>query len=118
MAHFGHPLGSPTDKSRATDDADGDGKTNLQEFRTGTDPKNGSSLFHLLTPMISGADNLINLPTVNGFVYRIDFASDLLSPSHWRTLTDQIQGTGGTITISDPGAGTQPQRYYRAVVLP
>jgi hypothetical protein len=42
----------------------------------------------------------------------------LLSASHWHALADQIAGTGSTITIADPGTGTQPQRYYRAVVLP
>ena len=46
-AHFGpnHPIGQANDKTRASDDFDGDGMTNLQEFLAGTDPKIPTSLF-------------------------------------------------------------------------
>ena len=35
-----------------------------------------------------------------------------------RILTDQIPGTGITLTITDPSAASLPLRFYRAVVLP
>ncbi|HEV2694914.1 MAG TPA: alpha-amylase family glycosyl hydrolase [Verrucomicrobiae bacterium] len=38
LAYFGHALGSSNDLSRASDDADGDGVSNLTEFFAGTDP--------------------------------------------------------------------------------
>lgn len=37
--YFGHATGQASDLSRSTDDADGDGLTNLQEYQRGTDPK-------------------------------------------------------------------------------
>jgi len=37
--NFGHPTGLASDNSRAQDDADGDGLTNLQEYIGGTNPR-------------------------------------------------------------------------------
>jgi len=39
IKHFGHPLGSADDHSLASDDADGDGFSNLDECRLGTNPR-------------------------------------------------------------------------------
>ncbi len=118
IAKFGHATGLASDKSRATDDADGDGMTNLQEFRAGTDPRNATSILRLAPPATSGPDKTLSLPSLAGITYRIDYADDLLSANHWRTLADQIPGTGSAITITDPGAAALTQRYYRAVVVP
>ena len=117
-AKFGHPTGSAGDKSRASDDRDGDGMTNLQEFRAGTDPLNSTSVFRLATPSTAGADKLLSLSGLTGITYRIDYADDLSAANPWHTLADQIPGTGSTIPVTDPGAAALLQRFYRAVVLP
>jgi hypothetical protein len=117
MLYFGHPTGQASDKSRAPDDADGDGLTNLQEFLAGTNPLNASSAFRLSISS-SGQNFSINLPSVQGIIYRVQFSNSLSPSATWETLTDQILGTGGTMTVSDPGAAALPQRFYRAVVLP
>ena len=60
----------------------------------------------------------MGLPTLVGYTYRVEF-TDTLSPSaSWRPLADQIFGTGGTLNITDPGAASLAQRFYRAVILP
>jgi hypothetical protein len=41
--YFGHPTGLAVDSSRATDDPDGDGLNNLEEYLLGTDPLNPDS---------------------------------------------------------------------------
>jgi len=43
---------------------------------------------------------------------------DSLIQTSWVPLADQLVGTGGTIQITDPGAATLCQRFYRVVVLP
>ena len=99
-------------------DSDGDGMTNAQEFRAGTNPRNAASILRLGPPATTGSDKTLTLPSILGITYRIDLADDLLSANHWRTLADQIPGTGAAIAITDPGAAALTQRYYRAVVVP
>ena len=100
-------------------DSDGDGMTNAQEFRAGTNPRDPLSLFRLAPPATVGADKPLSLANFAGRTCRIDFTDLLGSPTPWRILADQIPGTGSNIIIiSDPGAAALPQRFYRAVVLP
>ena len=99
-------------------DSDGDGMTNAQEFRAGTNPRDPLSLFRLAPPATVGADKTLSLANFAGRTCRIDFTDLLGSPTPWRILADQIPGTGSTITVTDPGAAALPQRFYRAVVEP
>ena len=99
-------------------DSDGDGMTNAQEFRAGTNPRDPLSIFRLAPPATAGADKTLSLANFAGRTYRIDYADILGSPTPWRILADQIPGTGSAITITDPGAASLPQRFYRAVVEP
>jgi regulation of enolase protein 1 (concanavalin A-like superfamily) len=43
LAYFGHRTGMARDQSRAQDDADGDGLTNLEEYQAGSDPRKADS---------------------------------------------------------------------------
>ena len=99
-------------------DSDGDGMTNVQEFRAGTNPRDPLSVFRLAPPVTVSADKTLSLANFAGRTYRIDYADILATPTPWRILADQIPGTGSAITITDPGAAALPQRYYRAVVEP
>lgn len=67
--------------------------------------------------MRSGSDLIVGLQALTGFTYRIEF-TDTLAPPSCRPLADQIPGTGGTLNITDPGASSLAQRFYRAVILP
>jgi hypothetical protein len=65
---------------------------------------------------IVGADEQINLSTGSNRLYRVDYTSDMVTPM-WATLTNNLPGTGGIVTIVDPGAASQPQRFYRVTIV-
>jgi hypothetical protein len=64
---------------------------------------------------VSGADVQITLATGSNRLYRVDWTSNLVN-AVWTTLTNNVAGTGGSVTVIDPGAATQPERFYRATV--
>lgn len=108
--------GLSTSVNDASDDFDGDGDTNVEELRAGTDPRNPASRFTLAIDRIGG-DARLTLPTASGRTYRIEFTSSLF-PSDWRLLSDQLSGTGAALQLTDPAALTFPARSYRAIALP
>lgn len=116
-AHFGHADGQSSDKSRAIDDADGDGLTNLQEFRAGTDPKLASSFFRITTVGPSGNDLALSFASVSGKTYRVEFKDDLPNAS-WNLFEDQVFATGGNTPMLDPGALSLSRRFYRVTIEP
>ncbi len=117
LAHFGHTDPQAGDKSRATDDADGDGLTNLQEFKAGTDPKSAASVFRITAIDSSTGNPRISFPSVTGKTYRLDYRDDLVTGS-WSPLVDGIFGTGATLQISDPSGTGLNKRFYRVSLEP
>ena len=116
-AHFGHPTGQVADNSRAIDDADGDGLTNFQEFRTGTDPVVASSRLRITAVTRSGSDLGITFSSVAGKTYRIETKSDL-SLANWTLFQDQVFATGASTQITDLGATALLKRCYRVLIEP
>lgn len=117
QAHFGHTNGQAGDKSRATDDADGSGMTNLQKFLAGLDPKNPNSVFRISSIVPNSGNFQIDFPSVLGKTYRLEYRDDLAT-GNWTTLTDQIFGTGATIQINDPSTAGLSKRFYRFSLEP
>ncbi len=110
--------GLSTTVNDAAADADGDGLTNLAEFRAGTDPRSATSVFRLSEITRNGTSIQISLPTVNGRTYRVEYSSDLGAASSWRTLADEVAGTGAKLLFADTGAIGLTRRFYRAVIEP
>ena len=116
-AFFGGPGNTTNSHSCATCDPDGDGLTNLQEFHPGTNPTNSSSVVRITAIQPSGADVVVSFPSVLGKIYRVEMKDDITLAT-WTLLADQITGTGGLISITDPGAASLSKRFYHALVLP
>ena len=63
-----------------------------------------------------GADIQISLSTGSNRLYLVQRTSDLVTGA-WTTVTNNLVGNGGTVIASDPGATTQPKRFYRVQLL-
>jgi hypothetical protein len=117
MQYFGHPTGLASDHSRAQDDADGDGMSNLQEYLAGTNPLDSQSSLRLRTQGINPATERPQLAftAVAGIGYTLQF-SDNLASGIWTKLRDFPEDpTTRTILVNDPGAANSPARFYRLV---
>ncbi len=64
----------------------------------------------------SGANMLVKFTTISGRTYRIEYKDDLPAAT-WTTLVASVSGTGGIVTVPDPGAASLPKRFYRAVEM-
>ena len=115
LAHFGTT--SNTGNAADSADPDGDGWTNAQEFASGTDPNDRTSLLKVDQMKTRGSDLLLSFPTVSGKTYRVE-RSDTLQAGSWTTVQANIPGTGGTVQVTDTAGAAQPKRFYRIVVTP
>jgi hypothetical protein len=95
-------------------DPDGDGWTNLQEFISGTGPKDRSSLLKFNQVNTVGGDTQLSFATVAGKTYRIE-RSDSLAPDSWNVVQAHITGTGSVVTCSDANGSGLLKRFYRIV---
>ena len=116
LAWFGHALGQAADQSRAGDDPDGDGMSNLSEFLAGTEPLNAASVFRITSATIPGADTAVSCTAVLGHTYQLQ-RRDTLDPSAiWVNVGAPVSGSGGIVTLTDIGGASQTARYYRVQV--
>jgi hypothetical protein len=107
-----------TNAADAATDDDGDGFTNLQEYRAGTDPANPASALRIAGIEILGADYRISFASAADRRYNLETTAGL-QPAHWTSVTQDVAGTGGWIQVTDAGAVTNaPARYYRLRLLP
>ncbi|MDQ6705617.1 MAG: hypothetical protein M3Z85_06600, partial [Acidobacteriota bacterium] len=116
LAHFG-PNWQTDPNSGANIDADGDGLTNLQEFKAGTDPKSTTSRFFVSAIARSGNDRVLTFASVAGKTYQIQYKDDLLNTT-WLLLKDQIFASTASTQITDSGASSLSHRFYRVAIEP
>lgn len=113
--YFGH---SPLTAAEKSADRDGDGFSNYDEFRAGTNPSDPASALRVSVAMTQGAARL-RWPCVDGKTYRIYFSSDSRS---WREVRDPTFAfpQSGLCEWADDGrdAGSAraQMRFYRVAV--
>jgi hypothetical protein len=64
----------------------------------------------------AGADMHISLATGSNRLYLVQSTTDLVTGT-WTTVTNNLAGNGGVVIAIDPGATTQPKRFYRVQLL-
>jgi glycosidase len=113
LAYFGHPTGLAADHSRASDDADGDGQSNWNEYLAGTDPLNPASVFAITQVLPDGGSLRITCSTVTNRTYQLQRRATLDAASAWANLGVPLPGTGGNLVFTDDGAATNAAGFYR-----
>jgi len=116
LAYFGHAAGSAADLSRGSDDADGDGVSNLTEFLHGTSPLNSTSFptlaaFNLGGAVVAGPGFQFNCNSTTNWTYQLQRRDSLNGNSIWTNIGAGITGTGGVLMFSDNA--TNSARFYR-----
>jgi hypothetical protein len=113
---FGHAEGQAGDLSRAGDDADGDGMTNLEEYLAGTSPTDRASAFRLQISLVSLPANtaFLNWPAAPGRSYAVQCKNELSDPE-WLDMAGSIGVINNQATFSVPA--DQTSRFYRVVAL-
>ncbi len=64
------------------------------------------------TTLRIGDNVLVSFASTSNRVYSVQRTVDAVD-GEWITFTNNVPGTGGTITVVDPNAPTFPTRYYR-----
>ncbi len=98
-----------------TADADGDGRTNYQEYVAGTDPQNPASAFRATSIVPAGANSVaITWRSIAGKSYFIDRSFDFQT---WTTIAPVVLATNPQTTFTDSAFPSgQPKVFYRISV--
>jgi hypothetical protein len=99
----------------AQGDADGDGFTNLQEYRAGTDPRDPDSFLRLAAPQAGASTLTLRWSAQPARRYRVFYSDDLVN---WYPLQCPVVAAGAMAALLDPAAATAKQRFYRVQTVP
>jgi len=118
LTYFGHALGSAADKSRGSDDADGDGVSNLTEFLSGTNPLNPADhpappVFNVTQISVTATNVQISCSTVTNWSFQLQFRNTLDASTSWTNIGSSQPGTSGINLFGDISPNTSSTRFYR-----
>jgi len=72
-----------------------------------------ASSVHVSQVSPSGQDFTVQIPSVPGHTYQLQYTTSL-TPANWTDTAAPQSGTGGVLTFTDPGGATNfPARFYR-----
>jgi hypothetical protein len=103
-------FGSLSDaRSAAVVDADGDGLSNYEEYKLGTNPVDPSDSLRIHASA-NGRGVKIRFRSSSGKLYRVE-GSMTLQPGSWITIQGNVPGTGNDVELPAPGGAHS--FYYR-----
>ena len=111
--YFGHTAPQAGDKSRASDDADGDKLTNLKEYIAGMNPTNKASA-QLATIYKT---NVIQWQAQAYELYEIQAATNLTS-TNWTRIGNPVLPTSATGSFNNYYNPALPGRFFRVLKVP
>jgi autotransporter-associated beta strand protein len=111
-------FGAPANQGLASDseDPDGDGSLNLDEYTAGTDPHDPADRFKIGAAALAGTTFTVEINGKAGRTYTLQHRTDLAAGT-W----DNVSSTGpvaadGSLSLSDPAAATR-RGFYRVLVV-
>ena len=117
LGYFDHSTGQDADNSLASEDADGDGMSNLEEFLADTNPLDLNYSLRITAISIAGDDVQVSWTTRTGKTYQLQ-RCPTLGNGNWSNIAVGVSGNGGIVTQSEPGAATNPPSFYRVRLVP
>jgi hypothetical protein len=119
LAYFDHPTGQAADNSLASDDADGSGFSNLQDYLAGTDPTNPNVCFKITQIILTGNDVQVSWSSVTNKMYQLQNSPIPDSTGTWTNVGSPMPGNGDIVTQTDSGGATNtPPLFYRVQLVP
>jgi hypothetical protein len=99
VQYFGSTLNA---QSAPDADPDGDGLSNLAEFRAGTSPIDAADALRLQVVISTAGGVKLRWSSVSGKRYVIETCGDLGSKAAWSSLADPVDGTGQVLESARP----------------
>ena len=110
-----HHFGDVTAGIASSDD-DGDGRTNLDEYISNTNPRDATSVLKVGSIQKLGGNLVrVTLPTSAQRSYTLWKSGDLGLTDPWAAVAGPALGADGDLVLQDPGAAG-PQGFYRVTV--
>jgi hypothetical protein len=102
---------NPDEPADASIDADDDGVNNLGEFQSGTDPRDGSSVFRIVR--LEHTPQAVHLEFIGAIGRHFQLEKTLSLGGEWVAIGPALQNQGGLVTFSDLELGDAGHGFYR-----
>ena len=97
-------------------DWDGDGSSDAEEYRAGTDPTNQGSALRVLTLSVMGVEGVtVVWSAAPGRTYRLQVKE--VVEADWVDLPGEVTAQTETASMVDTSANASMARFYRAVLV-
>jgi len=108
--------GLPIDGSADFTDPDGDGMSNWQEWRAGTNPTNSSSLLRMFMPTNNSSGIKVSWQSVSNRTYFLQRSANVSALTDFSTIQGNVLGQTGTTSYTDTSATNSGSYFYRVGV--